>query len=108
MLSAYYDYALNAELIRLEQSNQQLLQTTATATQARNRARQCFRPTRRAEVASNDVDMSGNDIAGNMQSQLPGQLAMIQRPFESSSGCAIARPGGTATVTIVRVWRRMK
>src|SRR5580658_7264833 len=38
VLSAYYDYALNAELIRLEQSNQQLLQTTATVTEARNRA----------------------------------------------------------------------
>jgi hypothetical protein len=38
VLSAYYDYALNAQLIRLEQSNQQLLRTTAAVTEVQNRA----------------------------------------------------------------------
>lgn len=38
VLSAYYDYALNAELIRLEQSNQQLLRTIAMLAETRNRA----------------------------------------------------------------------
>jgi outer membrane protein TolC len=74
VLSAYYDYALNAQLIRLEQSNRQLLQTTATVTEARNRAGSSGQ----ADVlkASNEVDMSGNDIA-TMESQLPSQRAMV-------------------------------
>jgi cobalt-zinc-cadmium efflux system outer membrane protein len=84
VLSAYYDYALNAELIRLEQSNQQLLQTTAMVTEARNGAG----TSGQTDVlkARNEVDMSGNDIA-NMQSQLPSQRAMINallsRPAEA-------------------------
>jgi outer membrane protein TolC len=74
MLSAYYDYALNAELIRLEQSNQQLLQTTAMVTEARNGAGSSG--LQDVLKASNEVAMSGNDIA-NMQSQLPSQRTMI-------------------------------
>ena len=74
VLSAYYNYALNAELIRLEQSNQQLLQTTAMVTEARNRAGTSGQQD--VLKASNEVDMSANDIA-NMQSQLPSQRAMI-------------------------------
>jgi len=72
VLSACYDYALNAELIRLEQSNQQLLRTTAMVTEARNRAG----TSGQQEVlkASNEVDVSGNDIA-NMESQLASQRA---------------------------------
>src|ERR1700728_1764157 len=74
VLSAYYDYALNAELIRLEQSNQQLLQTTATVTEARNRAGSSGQED--VLKADNEVDISGNDIA-NMESQLPSQRAAI-------------------------------
>ncbi|HMB96420.1 MAG TPA: TolC family protein, partial [Tepidisphaeraceae bacterium] len=74
VLSAYYDYALNAELIRLAQSNQQLLQTTATVTEARNRAGSSGQSD--MLKASNEVDMSRNDIA-NMESQLPSQRAAI-------------------------------
>jgi outer membrane protein TolC len=74
VLNAYYDYALNSQLIRLEQSNQQLLQTTATVTQARNRAGNSGQQD--VLKASNEVDMSRNDIA-NMQSQLPSQRATI-------------------------------
>lgn len=74
VLSAYYDYALNAELIRLQQSNQQLLQTTATVTEARNRAGSSGQ----ADVLKtrNEADLLGNDIA-SMQSQLPSQRAAI-------------------------------
>lgn len=74
VLSAYYDYALNAELIRLEQSNQRLLQTMAMVTKARNDAG----TSGQQEVlkVSNEVDMSGNDIA-SMQSQLPARRATI-------------------------------
>lgn len=74
VLSDYYDYALNAELIRLEQSNQQLLQTTATVTEARNRAGSSGQQD--VLKADNEVDMSGNDIA-TMQSQLQSQRAAI-------------------------------
>lgn len=74
VLSAYYDYALNAELIRLEQSNQQLLQTTAMVTEARNRAGSSGQQD--VLKASNEVDMSANDIA-NMQSQLTSERAAI-------------------------------
>ncbi len=74
VLSAYYDYALNAELIRLERSNQQLLETTATVTEARNRAGSSGQED--VLKADNEVDMSGNDIA-NMESQLPSQRAAI-------------------------------
>jgi outer membrane protein, heavy metal efflux system len=74
VLNAYFDYALNGELIRLEQSNRQLLQTTATLTQARNRAGSSGQQD--VLKTGNDVDISGNDIA-NMQSQLPSQRAAI-------------------------------
>ena len=74
VLSAYDDYALNAELIRLEQSNQQLLRTTAMVTEARNRAGSSGQ--QEVLKASNEVDVSGNDIA-NRESQLPSQRAAI-------------------------------
>jgi cobalt-zinc-cadmium efflux system outer membrane protein len=84
VLSAYYDYALNAELIRLEQSNQQLLQTTATITEAGNRSGSSSRQD--VLKARNEVDISGNDIA-NMQSQLPSQRAainsLLSRPLDA-------------------------
>jgi cobalt-zinc-cadmium efflux system outer membrane protein len=74
VLRAYYDYVLNAELIRLEQSNQQLLRTIASLAEARNRAGR----SRQQDVlkSSNEADVSGNDIA-NMRSQLPSQRAAI-------------------------------
>ena len=74
VLSAYYDYALNAELIRLEQSNQQLLRTIAMVVEARNRAGSSGQ--QEVLKASNEVDVSRNDIA-NMESQLPSQRAAI-------------------------------
>jgi cobalt-zinc-cadmium efflux system outer membrane protein len=73
-LRAYYDYALNAELIRLEQSNQQLLRTIASLAETRNRAGRSGQ--RDVLKSSNEVDLSDNDIA-NMRSQLPSQRARI-------------------------------
>jgi outer membrane protein, heavy metal efflux system len=75
VLKAYYDYALNAELIRLEQSNQRLLRTIAMVAEARNRAGS---KSGQQDVlkSSNEADLSGNDIA-NMRSQLPSQRAAI-------------------------------
>ena len=74
VLKAYYDYALNAELIRLEQSNQRLLRTIATVAETRNRAGRSGQ--RDMLKSSNEADLSGNDIA-NMRSQLPSQRAAI-------------------------------
>ncbi|MGD0464326.1 MAG: TolC family protein [Tepidisphaeraceae bacterium] len=74
VLGAYYDYALTAELLRLEQSNQRLLQTTATVTQARNRAGSAGQ--QEVLKAENEAEMSRNEIA-SLQSQLPSQLATI-------------------------------
>jgi outer membrane protein, heavy metal efflux system len=74
VLRAYYDYALNAELIRLEQSNQQLLRTIASLAETRNRAGRSGQ--RDVLKSSNEVDLSDNDIA-NMRSQLPSQRARI-------------------------------
>jgi len=84
VLSAYFDYALNAELIRLEQSNEQLLQTTATVTEARNRAGSSGQQD--VLRARNEADLSANEIA-NMQSQLPSQRAavnaLLSRPADA-------------------------
>jgi outer membrane protein, heavy metal efflux system len=84
VLSAYYDYALNAELIRLEQSNEQLLQTTATVTQAQNSAGGSSQQD--VLKAANEIDLSRNDIA-QMQSQLPAQRAalnaLLSRPADA-------------------------
>jgi len=74
VLSAYYDYALTAELIRLEQSNKQLLQTTAMVTAARNRAGTSGQQD--VLKTDNELDLSRNDIA-NMESQLSSQQATI-------------------------------
>jgi outer membrane protein TolC len=84
VLSTYYDYALSAELIRLEQGNQQLLRTMAAVIEARNRAGSSGQQD--VLKASNEVDVSGNDIA-NMQSQLSSQRAginaLLSRPADA-------------------------
>jgi outer membrane protein TolC len=74
VLKAYYDYALNAELIRLEQSNQRLLRTIATVAETRYRAGRSGQ--RDVLKSSNEADVLSNDIA-NIQSQLPIQRAAI-------------------------------
>jgi len=102
VLNAYYDYSLNAELIRLEQSNQQLLETAATATASRNRAGSAGQQD--VLKAENEADMSRNDIA-TMQSQLPSQRAMINALSQPRSGCPVTnakQSTGRATVGICR------
>jgi outer membrane protein, heavy metal efflux system len=89
VLSAYYDYALNAEQIRLEQSNQQLLQTTATVTQAQNSAGSSGQQD--VLKASNELDMSGNDIA-NIESQLSSQRAAINALLNRPTNAPLPLP----------------
>ena len=74
VLSAWYDYALSVELIRLEQSNAELLRTMAMVVDARNRAGAAGQQD--LLKARNELDLSRNDIA-NMQSQLPAQRAAL-------------------------------
>jgi outer membrane protein, heavy metal efflux system len=84
VLAAYYDYALNAQLIRLEEGNQQLLKTTVAITEARSRAGSSGLED--VLKAQNDLDMSGNEIA-NMESQLAGRRAtvnaLLNRPADA-------------------------
>jgi outer membrane protein, heavy metal efflux system len=74
VLNAYYEYALTATLIRLEQQNTQLLETMARTTEAHNRAGTAGQQD--LLKARNEVDLSKNDLA-NMQAQLLGQRATL-------------------------------
>lgn len=85
ILGAYYDYALTAELIRQEEANAELLQTTAMVIEARNRAGSAGQQD--LLKARNELDISRNNIA-NMKSQLPSLRAalnaLLNRDAESS------------------------
>jgi outer membrane protein TolC len=74
VLTAYYNYALTADLLRLEESNAELLSATAMVVEARNRAGSAGQ----ADLlkARNELDLSRNDIR-TMRSQLPAQRAAI-------------------------------
>jgi cobalt-zinc-cadmium efflux system outer membrane protein len=93
VLEAYYDYALNSELIRLEQQDLLFLQITATVSDAQSRAGRAGR----LDVlkAANEADLSGNDLA-NMQSQLPSQRAalnaLLNRPADAPLPVPTALP----------------
>ncbi len=89
VLSAYDDYALNAQLIRLEQRNQQLLRTTAMVTEAQNGAGSASQQD--LLKASNELDMSRNDLA-NMQSQLPSQRAAINALLSRPADAPLPAP----------------
>jgi outer membrane protein TolC len=89
VLDAYYDYALTAELIRLEKANAELLQTTATTVEARNQTGTGTQ----ADLlkARNELDLSRNDIT-NMKSQLPAQLAALNALLNRSPDAQLRVP----------------
>jgi outer membrane protein TolC len=89
VLAAYYDYALTAELIRLQQSITELLKTTALVTEARNNAGSAGQQD--LLKARNEVDLSNNDIA-NMQSQLPTQRAALNALLDRPPDAPIPIP----------------
>jgi outer membrane protein TolC len=89
VLNAYYDYALTAQLITLEQSNQQLLQTMLRVTQSQSRAASANQQD--VLKAANELDLSINDIA-TIQSQLPAQLAAINAILNRPSATPISPP----------------
>lgn len=68
VLDAWYAYALNAELIRIEQSNAELLSAAVMVVEARNRAGAAGQQD--LLKANNELDLSRNDLA-NMQAQVP-------------------------------------
>jgi cobalt-zinc-cadmium efflux system outer membrane protein len=74
VLTAYYDYALTAELISLEEAGAQLMSTTASVVEARNRAGSAGQQD--VLKAQNDVDLANNQIA-MLRAQAAGQQAML-------------------------------
>lgn len=89
VLNAYYDYALSAELIRLEESNAELLQTTVMVVEARNRAGAGGQQD--LLKARNELDLSRNDIA-NMRAQLPPERAALNALLSRPSDAALPVP----------------
>lgn len=88
VLGAYDDYALTAELIRLEEESAQLLRTTATIAEARNRAGAGQQDLLKAR---NELDLSLNDLA-NLRSQLPAQRAALNALLDRSAVDPLAVP----------------
>lgn len=89
VLGAYAEYALSAELIRLEQSNAELLQTTVMVVEARNRAGTAGQQD--LLKSRNELDLSRNDIA-NLQAQLPAQRAALNALLDRSADAPIPIP----------------
>ncbi len=93
VLGAYYDFALDAQLLRLEQANAQLLDVVASTTAARNRAGSMGQQD--VLKARNQLDLSRNDIA-NLQSQLMIQQAalnsLMDRPPQASPAMPMEQP----------------
>jgi outer membrane protein TolC len=89
VLDAYADYALTAEMIRLQQSTSGLLKTTAMLAEARNQAGAASQ----ADLlkAQNELDLSNNDLAA-MQAQLPGQLAAINALLDRAPDAPLVPP----------------
>jgi len=91
VLSAYADYALTAELIRLEQSNAQLLQSTVMVVEARNEAGAAGQ--QELLKSRNELDLSRNDIS-SMQAQLPAQRAALNASLDRPPDAPIPIPTG--------------
>lgn len=91
VLSAYADYALTAELIRLEQSNAQLLQSTVMVVEARNEAGAAGQ--QELLQSRNELDLSRNEIA-SMQAQLPAQRAALNALLDRPPDSPIPIPTG--------------
>jgi len=91
VLSAYADLALGADLIRLEQADVELLQTTAMVVEARNRAGSAGQQD--LLKARNELDLSRNNVA-NIQSQLPTLRAALNALLSREPDAPLATPAG--------------
>ena len=88
MLSAYYDYALNAGTDSPGAKQPAVAPDDCDGHRSPKPRRQ-RRPDETCSKADNELDLSGNDIA-NMQSQLPSQLAAIDALLGRCGGCSAA------------------
>jgi len=89
VLVAWYDYALTAELIRLEEANGQLLKTIAVVTEARNGSGSSSQQD--LLKARNEIDLSTNDVK-QMQSQLVSERAALNALLNRPADAAISTP----------------
>lgn len=89
VIDAWCDYALTAELIRLEQSNLQLLKTTAMVVEARDLAGSGGQQD--VLKAQNEVDLSANQIAA-MQAELPARRAALNALLGRQGNAPLAVP----------------
>ncbi|HWE01413.1 MAG TPA: TolC family protein [Tepidisphaeraceae bacterium] len=89
ILNAYYDYALTAELIRLQRSFGQLLDTSALAVEARDNVGGADRQD--ALKARNEADLSNNAIAA-MQAQLVIEKAALNALLNRDAGASLPIP----------------
>jgi outer membrane protein TolC len=89
VITAYDDYALSAELIRLGEENIQLLQTAVTITQSRSRSGLAGQQD--VLKSSNELDLAKNDLE-NMRAQLPIQLAALNALLDRDPAAVIALP----------------
>lgn len=89
VLDAWDNYALTAELIRLEDTNAQLLQTTAMVAEARNRAGAAGQ--QELLKARNALDLSRNDLA-SMRAQLPVERAALNALLDRGPDATLGIP----------------
>lgn len=94
VLEAYYDYALTAELIRLEQSNIDLLQMIAQVTQSRIGAGVGMQQD--ALRANNEVDMAKNDQAAD-DAKLPQERAVLNALLNRAADAPLDPPAALPT-----------
>lgn len=96
VLSAYADYALTAELVRLEASNAQLLEATESAVKARN----ATGAARQQDVlkTENELALSRNQLA-QLRSQLPVQRATLNALLGRESNAPLTAPAHVPAVS---------
>jgi outer membrane protein TolC len=89
VLGAYYDYALGAELVRLEQLNAALLTTTADVSEAGIASGKSSQSS--ALGTRNDAEMSSNQVI-ELQSHLPGLRAALNAALGRDPAVAFPSP----------------
>jgi len=94
LLTAYAEYALTAELLRLEEENVQLIKTVSSAVEAKNRAglggQQDLLRT------ENELDLTQNELA-TFQSILPGERAGLNALLNRAPDAPIPVPENVAS-----------
>jgi outer membrane protein TolC len=89
VLATYADYALTSELIRLQDSNTQLLEMSLVSVQAKTQTGTGSE--QEMLQMQNDLDLSRNDSA-NFRSQLPAEVAALNSLLDREPDAAIPVP----------------